>query len=170
MKLTTAATAAVLLAVGLSGCATVTRGTSTKFNVQTTPPGAGVKTSTGFTCSPTPCGIKMPRKDAFEVTVSKEGFIPVTQHVRSVVGGGGAAGMAGNVIAGGVIGMVVDGSDGAMNDLVPNPMVVNLVPLPPPPPVDQAPADPAPADPAVAAPAPATPAAVSSADAAAPKP
>jgi hypothetical protein len=34
--------------------------------------------------------------------------------------------MAGNVIFGGVIGAVVDGSSGAMNDLTPNPLVVIL--------------------------------------------
>ncbi len=34
--------------------------------------------------------------------------------------------MAGNIVAGGVIGMVVDGTSGAMNDLLPNPMDVTL--------------------------------------------
>ena len=118
--------AALGLAVGVSGCATVTRGTSTEFNVTSTPPGASVKTSTGFACDATPCGMKMPRKTAFDVTVSKPGYAPKTMHVRSEVAGAGAAGMAGNIVAGGVIGMVVDGTSGAMNDLTPNPLHIDL--------------------------------------------
>jgi hypothetical protein len=116
----------VLLAGAASGCATVTRGTTEQFRVTSTPPGASVKTSTGFSCDATPCSMKMPRKAEFDVTVSKVGYASKTQHVRSVVGGGGAAGMAGNVVLGGVIGMVVDGSDGSMNDLKPNPLDVKL--------------------------------------------
>jgi hypothetical protein len=88
-----------------------------------------VKTSTGFTCGPTPCQIKLPRKTPFDATITLTGYEPQTVHVRSEVGGGGAAGMAGNVIAGGLIGMAVDGSDGAMNDLKPNPLTITLQPV-----------------------------------------
>jgi hypothetical protein len=70
--------------------------------------------------------MKMPRKAAFDVTVSKVGFVAKTQHIRSVVAGGGAAGMAGNVVAGGLIGMAIDGTNGSMNDLTPNPLAVVL--------------------------------------------
>jgi hypothetical protein len=34
--------------------------------------------------------------------------------------------MAGNVLVGGIIGAVVDGNNGSMLDLVPNPLVVKL--------------------------------------------
>ena len=37
--------------------------------------------------------------------------------------------MAGNVLLGGLIGAAVDPSSGAMNDLLPNPVEVRLVPL-----------------------------------------
>jgi hypothetical protein len=85
--------------------------------------------------------MKMPRKTAFDVTVSKDGFAPKVVHIRSEVGGGGAAGMAGNIVAGGLIGMAVDGTSGAMNDLLPNPLVVSLdrIDTPPSPPADPAP-------------------------------
>ena len=126
MKFFALAASALALGAGLSGCATVTRGTSTQFQVTSTPPGAAVKTSTGFSCAATPCGMKMPRKAAFDVTVSKVGFVAKTQHIRSVVAGGGAAGMAGNVVAGGLIGMAIDGTNGSMNDLTPNPLAVVL--------------------------------------------
>jgi hypothetical protein len=126
MKSIAFAASAIVLAAGLTGCATVTRGTTTQFSVTSTPPGASVKTSTGFACDATPCGMKMPRKTEFDVTVTKAGYGTKTNHVRSVVSGGGTAGMVGNAVLGGVIGIVVDASDGAMNDLTPNPLNVTL--------------------------------------------
>ena len=132
MKAIVLAGFALCAGLGLGGCATVTRGTTTTISVVSEPPGASVKTSNGFACSPTPCGMKVPRKDGFDVTVSKDGFQPVTSHVRAVVSGGGGAGFAGNIVAGGLIGMAVDGSNGSMNDLVPNPVKVTLEPAPAP--------------------------------------
>jgi len=126
MKTIAFAISAIALTASLGGCATVTRGTTTAFQVTSTPPGAAVKTSNGFSCDATPCSIKMPRKDAFDVTLTKTGYAAKTLHVRSAVAGGGAAGMAGNLLLGGIIGMAVDGTNGSMNDLTPNPMDVKL--------------------------------------------
>lgn len=42
--------------------------------------------------------------------------------------GAGGAGMAGNVILGGLIAAAVDANSGATQDLVPNPLVVHLTP------------------------------------------
>lgn len=120
------AVCAAVLSLSLGGCATVTRGSTEEFKIRSTPPGASVKTSTGFSCDATPCSLKLPRKNAFDVTVSKQGYTAQTVHVRSAVSGGGAAGMAGNLVAGGIIGMAVDGSSGAMDDLLPNPVDVTL--------------------------------------------
>ncbi len=111
----------------LAGCATVTRGSNTKFTVQTTPPAASVKISTGFSCLATPCTMILPRKHAFDATISKAGFKSQTVHVVSRVAGGGvAAGIGGNALVGGVIGLAIDGSSGAMDELKPNPLVVIL--------------------------------------------
>jgi hypothetical protein len=126
MKFWIYALSACALTASLGGCATVTRGTTTRFKVTSIPPGAAVKTSTGFSCEATPCSMKMPRKEEFDVTVTKTGYVAHTQHVRSVVGGAGAAGVAGNVVAGGLIGIVIDGTNGSMNDLRPNPLSVAL--------------------------------------------
>ena len=126
MKLVIRIGAAMTLASSLSACATVTRGTTQAFTVESTPPAAAVKTSTGFTCPATPCTFKLPRKEAFEVTVSKPGYKPATAQVLSKVAGAGAAGLAGNVIAGGIIGMGIDATSGAMKDLLPNPLHVTL--------------------------------------------
>ena len=124
---TIACAALVALGASLCGCATIVRGTTTDFKVTSTPPGASVKTSTGFSCSPTPCTIrKMIRKEAFDATVTLAGYKPKTAHVQSLVESGGAAGAVGNAVVGGVVGIAVDATDGAMDDLVPNPLHVDL--------------------------------------------
>lgn len=142
---------ATALLLCLGACATVTRGTSTDFKVSSTPPGASVMTSTGFSCSPTPCVIhKMVRKEAFDATVTLAGYKPITRHVQSLVQGGGAAGAVGNALVGGVIGIAVDATDGAMDDLVPNPLAVTLQPADAPAPAPTATSDAtSPATPAV---------------------
>jgi uncharacterized protein YcfJ len=116
--------AATMLAV--SGCATITRGTNDVFVVETFPVGASVKTSNGYSCDSTPCSLKMPRKSEFTVTITKAGYKTWTGNVTNKVSGAGGAGMAGNVFVGGIIGAAVDGSNGSMLDLVPNPLVVTL--------------------------------------------
>jgi len=120
---------AIALTAALGGCATITRGTTAEFTVQSKPPGAQVRTSTGFTCAATPCTFKMPRKEAFDITIEKAGFQPAVAHVKSVMAGNGAAGFLGNALVGGVIGAGVDISSGAMMDLSPNPLSVELQPV-----------------------------------------
>ena len=110
------------VALSLPACATITRGSSQEFTVESTPPGARVSTSNGFQCDATPCTFRMPRKDEFRATVSLDGYATQTHEISSVISAGGAAGLAGNVIFGGV----VDASSGALNDLTPNPLVVIL--------------------------------------------
>ncbi|NEX93158.1 translation initiation factor 2 [Caulobacter sp. 17J65-9] len=119
---------AVAAAASLSACATVTRGTNTAWEVQTDPVGAQVTTSHGHQCPSTPCAIKMPRKSEFTATITKDGYETATVVVTNKIAGGGAAGMAGNVLVGGVIGAGVDVASGAMLDLTPNPAIVKLEP------------------------------------------
>ena len=114
------------LALALGGCATVTRGTNDSWTVNTTPSGATVKTSNQFECDSTPCTFKMPRKSEFDVTITKAGYKDWHGHVTHHISGAGGAGMAGNVVLGGIIGAGVDAYSGAMNDLVPNPLNVTL--------------------------------------------
>lgn len=128
MKLYIRGASLLLATVSLGGCATITRGTTTAFTVESTPPAAEVKTSTGFICPSTPCTFKMPRKEGFAVTVSKSGYKPSTTTVVTKMSGKGAAGLAGNVLAGGIIGIGVDATSGALNDLSPNPLKVTLEP------------------------------------------
>lgn len=116
------------LAVAVAGCATMTRGTTQAWTVTTSPSGAAVKTTNGFSCEATPCTFTMPRKSDFMVTISKPGFKTWEGKVTNQVSGGGGAAMAGNVLVGGLIGAGVDASSGAMLDITPNPLEVTLEP------------------------------------------
>lgn len=114
------------VALSVPACATVTRGTTQQFTVESTPPGARVTTSNGFECVSTPCTFRMSRKDGFNVTVSKDGYVSQTVEVTSSMSGAGGAALAGNVLVGGLIGGAVDATSGALNDLKPNPLTVTL--------------------------------------------
>jgi len=117
------------LTVGVSGCATVTRGTTEAFSIETTPGGATVNTSLGVMCAPTPCVIpKIRHESEFTVTISKPGYITATYNVTHQTASGGSAGMAGNLLLGGIIGAAVDANNGATQELVPNPLRVTLEP------------------------------------------
>lgn len=113
-------------ALAVSGCATVTRGTKDVLVVNSTPGGAQVKISNGETCDSTPCTFKVPRKSELNVVVQKPGCKPQQIRVTNRVSGGGGAAMAGNVVFGGIIGAGVDAGTGAMLELVPNPVNVQL--------------------------------------------
>lgn len=111
-----------------SGCATVTRGSKDVLVIESDPPNAEVKLSTGE-AGTTPTSFKLPRRSSLVATISKPGYETVTVNVNSVVAGGGAAGMAGNVLLGGIIGAAVDGASGAALNLSPNPIDVTLEPV-----------------------------------------
>lgn len=119
---------ALVLCFGLTACATVTRGTKQEVTFESTPPGAVAKTTTGYVCDSTPCTTKLARKEAFDVTFTKDGFKPATVSVQSRMQGGGTAGLVGNVLVGGFIGVGVDATSGALLDLTPNPVSVTLDP------------------------------------------
>jgi PEGA domain len=121
----------LLLGAGLclTSCATITRGTHEKLQVNTTPPGANVTLSTGER-GVTPARFIKLRRDSFQVTVSKPGYLTTTVNVESRASGTGVAATAGNVVTGAVIGAAVDAGTGAWNSLYPNPVSVQLVPAP----------------------------------------
>ena len=116
---------ASVLALTLSGCATITRGTADQIQIVSTHDGAKATTSNGQNCI-TPCMLLVGRKDVFTVHYEKEGFVPQDVEVKTQTGGYGAAGLAGNVILGGVVGIGADIVTGASLDHVPNPVSVTL--------------------------------------------
>ena len=155
-------TAALASLTALAGCATITRGSTQAFTVETVPSGARVATSLGERCDATPCTFaKVERDSNFTVTVSRPGYRTTTHTVTHETAGAGAAGMAGNVLLGGIVGGFVDASTGATQNLVPNPLRITMD-------VDTATASagksvpvavtPPPVTPAVVAPAPVAPA------------
>ena len=91
--------AAVVLVLG-SGCATITRGSSEAFVIETDPAGAEARLSTGLQCR-TPCSLKVKRRGDFVVTLEKDGYETVQATVTSSIDNAGSAGMAGNVLVGG---------------------------------------------------------------------
>jgi hypothetical protein len=112
----------------LSACATVTRGTRQTFKIDSTPTEAKVELSNGETCV-TPCVLKLKRRPGFTAIFTKDGFQSQTVKVDSELHGGGVAAGAGNLLLGGVVGGLVDGSNGSLNSLTPNPLTVTLTPV-----------------------------------------
>tara|TARA_Y100001934_G_C12228433_1_gene714157 strand:+ start:470 stop:964 length:495 start_codon:yes stop_codon:yes gene_type:complete len=116
------------LLVTTIGCASITRGSKDTLVINSDPSGANVSLSTGLT-GKTPCSFQVSRKGGFVVKIEKEGYETIEVQVRGQISGGGAAGMAGNVLLGGIIGAGVDAATGATKDLKPNPIDVKLVPI-----------------------------------------
>ncbi len=126
MMITKSNCAALLIAALTSSCATVTRGTSEDVVINYGPSDAKVTTTLNHKCNGSPCVVKVPRKESFGVTVSKPGFESQTVHVGTKVSNKGAAGLAGNVLVGGIIGIGVDAATGASKDHYPNPVNIEL--------------------------------------------
>lgn len=120
--------ACISLVATTAACATVTRGVKEGWTVKSSPPSAAVTTSNGFSCQATPCTFKMLHKAEFDVTITKQGYKPFHAHVIHQVSRDGGLGMAGNVLVGGMVGVVVDVASGAMMELKPNPLIVTLEP------------------------------------------
>ncbi len=110
-------------ALGLGGCATVVNGTNTDYTADSQPGGASVRFSNGSECT-TPCKLELKRKDDLRADISKPGYKPTYVLIQSKLGGAGF----GNIILGGGVGAIVDGSNGASNRLFPKPLIVKLAP------------------------------------------
>lgn len=119
-----------IAALCLGGCGTITRGSSEDVTVQVSPADARVTTDIGMSCIGS-CVLKVPRKQSFTVTAAAPGYQSMSVPVGTRISGGGAGGMAGNILLGGVIGGGVDLATGAMKDHYPNPVVLQLQPAGP---------------------------------------
>jgi len=121
---------AVAIAALCAGCASVTRGTTENISISSTPAGATAEVA-GLdipTACVTPCVVQAKRNADITVTVSKEGYEPQVIPLTKEIPGTGAAGFAGNVLLGGLVGMGVDAATGAALDHKPNPVIVTLSP------------------------------------------
>ena len=143
----------VALSVTLGGCASVTRGTTENISIASTPSGveavvSGMEVPT--TCM-TPCSIVVKRNADISITFQKDGYEPQIVPLSRDIPTGGAAGFAGNLLPGGVVGMGVDAATGAATDHKPNPVIVTMQPSAPPPRAARPPAPRKPRPPAAAA-------------------
>lgn len=123
----------VALAAALGGCASVTRGTTENISITSTPAGAEA-TIAGLdvpTACITPCAVVAKRSADISITFAKPGFETEVVTLTKEVPATGAAGFAGNVLAGGLIGMGVDAATGAAQDHKPNPVIVTMKPIGP---------------------------------------
>ncbi|MEM8750224.1 MAG: translation initiation factor 2 [Pseudomonadota bacterium] len=116
------------ICASITGCATVVRGTTEVVTINYSPADAKVTTSLNHTCQASPCLITVSRKEAFTVRATKPGYDEQVVAVRTKVSGKGAAGIAGNVLLGGVVGIGVDAATGATKDHYPNPVNIQLLP------------------------------------------
>ena len=117
------------LLVAVTGCASVTRGVNNDIMIEYQPADAVVTTTLNHRCQASPCQITVPRKAKFQVLAEAPGHVRQVIPVNTRLASAGAAGFAGNVLAGGVVGMGVDAATGATLEHYPNPVVINLVPL-----------------------------------------
>jgi len=124
--------ALILIIIGslwLSGCATLTRGTTEPYTVISDPPGAVVTFSSGETCF-TPCTVAKKRKESFNVTIEKMGYLPIDIAVESQTCDEGKMATAGNlVLVGSLVWFGVDQATGATRELTPNPCEITLEPV-----------------------------------------
>lgn len=111
-------------ALAVSGCATIVNGPNLDYVVDSEPGEANVVFHGGTTCT-TPCEQQMPRDTHSRVDIVKEGYEPVYVLVQSKTG----AATVGNVLAGGIIGAVVDANNGSNKFLSPRPLIVRLAPI-----------------------------------------
>ncbi|MEO1331437.1 MAG: translation initiation factor 2 [Pseudomonadota bacterium] len=121
-----AALAGVAVSGAVSGCATITRGgdDAVRF-VADGVPEARMVTSHGFSCV-TPCTLEVPRDRSFEaVFTAPDGSVRRVSAVSDYSKEGVGA-HAGNLLLGGIGGLVVDGVTGANKDIFPNPVVAEF--------------------------------------------
>ncbi|WP_143738036.1 PEGA domain-containing protein [Erythrobacter donghaensis] len=115
---------AIVAGTALSGCATVMNGTNIDYMTETDPTGADIVFLNGLKCT-SPCTLELKRGADTRVDISKPGYEPVYVLIQSRLAGS----TFGNILAGGIIGGVVDGGNGASNTLAPRPLSVRLAPV-----------------------------------------
>ena len=105
----------------VTSCATISRSQFDGFVINANVSNVSIDTSHGYSCT-TPCAMNLPRNLSFTVTATKSGYCKVEARVGSSTTSEGSLAMAGNVIAGGVVGAIVDSNRGSTKSLFPNPL------------------------------------------------
>lgn len=112
MKLRTALIAASLLST--AACATIMQGSEQEISVDSTPAGASISVD-GQPMGTTPAVLRLARRDTHTLRLDLPGYAPYEMELTRKLSNW----VWGNIVFGGVIGVVVDGSTGAMYRLTP---------------------------------------------------
>jgi hypothetical protein len=97
-----------------SGCATIVNGSTQRVEIASDPPGATAKVD-GIPIGTTPTSIDLKRGDPHSVTIQKDGYVTDEESIEQ----GTSGWIAGNILFGGLIGLIVDYSTGAAHTLKP---------------------------------------------------
>lgn len=111
----------LVLALSLSSCATVVSGTKQNIKITSSPPGATVKIN-GADSGVTPTVANLKRKSSHSIDLSMSGYQPQSRMLHA----GMNQWIWGNLLIGGLIGMVIDFSSGASNQLSPDEVHADL--------------------------------------------
>jgi hypothetical protein len=103
------------------GCATIVSGKTQDVIIRSNPPGATVKIDE-MVSGTTPMVANLVRKKRHAISISKSGFQEVTQATTRGFNGW----YLGNILLGGIIGLITDPITGAMYDVEPSEINVNL--------------------------------------------
>lgn len=115
-----------LLALIIVGCATIIKGTSQDISIKSNPSNANVqiKTTGGVESwtGVTPASVKLSKKKEYVVTIQLSGYKDATVQITQSF----EAWTIGNLLCGGVIGIIIDAVDGAMWKLEPDQIMVTM--------------------------------------------
>jgi hypothetical protein len=114
----------VFIAIAVHGCATLMQGSTQQITVNSSPSGATVLVDGGLRFT-TPTVLELSRKESHRIEISLEGYHPERIDVRTT----SSNMVMGNIVAGGLVGFVVDHSSGAAFRLVPEVVRVSLRPI-----------------------------------------
>ena len=113
MKIRTLVAAASLLAT--TACATIMQGSQQGVSVNSNPAGARISVN-GQQMGTTPAVVRLARSNAHTVRLELDGYAPYEMQLQKKMSGW----VWGNIVFGGIVGVIVDGSTGAMYRLSPD--------------------------------------------------
>src|SRR5438046_10562760 len=107
MKVQSGVAVLAAIAASVAGCATLTHGTRQQVRFESTPSEATVEV--GALTVTTPGELTLSRGSTYDVEFVKRGYIPAHGHI----GQSSSDAVWGNLLLGGLVGLIVDYSDGA---------------------------------------------------------
>lgn len=115
--------AALFASLTCCSCATIISGTHQHVTFESAPPGATVRVE-GYPEVTTPGSLELARKNGHQAMIHKDGYrdeaVPIKCDLNLV--------SLGNILIGGIPGLLIDAGDGAMGELKPSSVSVTLQP------------------------------------------